>query len=129
MPYSSIHRVTSEAIRGQEDYHILVRPHIRSQLRALHSPTLCPLLACTRARPALTHPLLCVHSRSPSPCAHPPFALRALALALTLARQCLQLGPTELSRFYVYWVPAQYILSIKQVIALYGGGGAGATGM
>jgi len=28
----------------------------------------------------------------------------------------IQLGPTEASRFYVYWVPAQYIEAIKEVL-------------
>jgi hypothetical protein len=30
--------------------------------------------------------------------------------------QALQLGPTEASRYWVYWVPAQYVDAIKDAI-------------
>jgi hypothetical protein len=28
----------------------------------------------------------------------------------------LQLGPTEASRYFIYWVPAQYVDSIKDAV-------------
>ena len=34
--------------------------------------------------------------------------------------QSLQLGPSERSRYFVYWVPAQYIAAIREVLGLYG---------
>ena len=30
--------------------------------------------------------------------------------------QGIQLGPTEASRYWVYWVPAQYVESVKEAI-------------
>ena len=30
--------------------------------------------------------------------------------------QGLQLGPTEQSRYWIYWVPAQYVEAIKEII-------------
>ena len=30
--------------------------------------------------------------------------------------QAFQLGPTEASRYWVYWVPAQYVDAIKDVV-------------
>ena len=39
---------------------------------------------------------------------------------LLIAARCfavaLQLGPTEASRYFIYWVPAQYVDSLKDAI-------------
>lgn len=34
----------------------------------------------------------------------------------SLLSQALQLGPTELSRYWIYWVPSQYVDAIKDAI-------------
>lgn len=35
---------------------------------------------------------------------------------LLLLLQAIQLGPTEASRYWIYWVPSQYVDAIKDTI-------------
>lgn len=37
-------------------------------------------------------------------------------LFVYFCQQGLQLGPTEASRYWIYWVPAQYVEAIKDAI-------------
>ena len=37
-------------------------------------------------------------------------------LVVVLCSVALQLGPTEASRYFIYWVPAQYVDSIKDAV-------------
>ena len=39
-----------------------------------------------------------------------------IVLIYQLFSQALQTGPTELSRYWLYWVPAQYVEAIKDAI-------------
>ena len=36
--------------------------------------------------------------------------------ALSVCRQGVQLGPTDASRYWIYWVPAQYVAAIKDTV-------------
>ena len=71
IPLGSIRRVVSEAIKGHEEYHIMV---------------------CSRQ-----------------------FILNS-CLAISCPLQGVQLGPTEASLYWIYWVPAQYIEAIKEAV-------------
>ena len=42
--------------------------------------------------------------------------MKYLILLVLIFQQALQLGTTELSRYWIYWVPAQYVDAIKDTI-------------
>lgn len=38
------------------------------------------------------------------------------SIVVLYLQQAFQIGPTELSRYFVYWVPSQYVEAIKDAI-------------
>lgn len=118
--------VISEPIEGHEQYHIMVswccfgsfrvlEPKAMGQSERMGIPAAVVLMD-RRSRETImpagrsqTHTIVKSETQL-RPCFH------AHLDTYFSHFQGLQLGPTEASRYWLYWVPAQYVAAIKEAI-------------